>query len=205
MGIETQRPTIAEIDLGALRANFHALRAVTSHRELMVVVKADAYGHGAVTVAKCLGEEGCRHFGVATLYRLGRNRRVRMGVCLGITALCMGFLIPELTNYWWWVYPLGYGVFSVNHWLTEIGLCGLASQRSVWLIACILLLGCVGFLWWVPTPTGDQVRPPTWLIPAVFAPLFGLGIVHFLYSRWVWRLGDPEVRATIGKGFGDRL
>src|SRR5260370_691171 len=67
MGIETQRPTVAEIDLGALRANFHALRAVTAHRELMVVVKADAYGHGAVTVARCLAEEGCRHFGVATL------------------------------------------------------------------------------------------------------------------------------------------
>jgi alanine racemase len=67
MAIETQRPTIAEIDLGALRANFRALRAVTSHNELMVVVKADAYGHGAVTVAHCLADEGCRHFGVATL------------------------------------------------------------------------------------------------------------------------------------------
>src|SRR5260370_28561335 len=67
MGIETQRPTVAEIDLGALRANFHALRAVTAHRELMVVVKADAYGHGAVNVARTLIDEGCRHFGVATL------------------------------------------------------------------------------------------------------------------------------------------
>jgi len=67
MAIETQRPTIAEIDLGALRANFHAIRAVTSHGELMVVGKADAYGHGAVTVARSLSEEGCRHFGVATL------------------------------------------------------------------------------------------------------------------------------------------
>jgi alanine racemase len=67
MTLETQRPTVAEIDLGALRANFRALRAVASHGELMVVVKADAYGHGAVTVARTLIEEGCRHFGVATL------------------------------------------------------------------------------------------------------------------------------------------
>jgi alanine racemase len=67
MTVETQRPTVAEIDLGALRANFRALRAVASHGELMVVVKADAYGHGAVTVARALIEEGCRHFGVATL------------------------------------------------------------------------------------------------------------------------------------------
>jgi alanine racemase len=67
MRIETQRPTVAEIDLSALRSNFRALRAVASHGELMVVVKADAYGHGAVTVAQTLIDEGCRHFGVATL------------------------------------------------------------------------------------------------------------------------------------------
>lgn len=67
MAIETQRPTVAEIDLGALRANYRALRAVASHGELMVVVKADAYGHGAVTVANTLIDQGCRHFGVATL------------------------------------------------------------------------------------------------------------------------------------------
>src|SRR5260370_4719738 len=67
MSIETQRPTVAEIDLAALRSNFRALRAVASHGELMVVDKADAYGHGAVTVARTLIDEGCRHFGVATL------------------------------------------------------------------------------------------------------------------------------------------
>ena len=67
MRIETQRPTIAEIDLGALRSNFRVLRAVASHGELMVVVKADAYGHGAVTVARTLLDDGCRHFVVATL------------------------------------------------------------------------------------------------------------------------------------------
>ncbi len=67
MTIETQRPTIAEIDLGALRSNFRALRALAPSGELMVVVKADAYGHGAVTVARTLIEEGCNHFGVATL------------------------------------------------------------------------------------------------------------------------------------------
>ena len=67
MTIETQRPTVAEIDLGALRSNFRALRGVAVHGELMVVVKADAYGHGAVVVARTLLDEGCRHFGVATI------------------------------------------------------------------------------------------------------------------------------------------
>jgi alanine racemase len=61
------RPTVAEIDLGALRHNYHALKALAPRGELMVVVKADAYGHGAVTVARTLAAEGCAQFGVATL------------------------------------------------------------------------------------------------------------------------------------------
>jgi len=92
MGIETQRPTIAEIDLGALRANFYALRAATSHRELMVVVKADAYGHGAVTVARCLGEDGCRHFGVATL---DEARELRKSGVHGRVYLQAGFFAEQ--------------------------------------------------------------------------------------------------------------
>lgn len=67
MNSEEYRPTIAEIDLGALRSNYHALRALAAHHELIAVVKADGYGHGAVTVARTLGAEGCRNFGVATI------------------------------------------------------------------------------------------------------------------------------------------
>jgi len=61
------RPTIAEIDLGALRANYRALSAYTNGAAIMAVVKADAYGHGAVEVARTLRIEGCAHFGVATV------------------------------------------------------------------------------------------------------------------------------------------
>jgi alanine racemase len=61
------RPTVAEIDLDALRWNYHALKATASRGELMVVVKADAYGHGAKIVSRVLAAEGCRHFGVATV------------------------------------------------------------------------------------------------------------------------------------------
>ena len=61
------RPTIAEIDLRALRANYLALKAYTNGARIMAVVKADAYGHGAVEIARVLGAEGCQHFGVATI------------------------------------------------------------------------------------------------------------------------------------------
>ncbi len=66
-GSEIERPTVAEIDLGALRHNYRALRALAGTAELMAIVKADAYGHGAIAVARALAEEGCTHFGVATI------------------------------------------------------------------------------------------------------------------------------------------
>ncbi len=67
MTIPSGRPTFAEIDLGALRANYRALCAYANGASIMAVVKADAYGHGAVEVARTLCKEGCVHFGVATV------------------------------------------------------------------------------------------------------------------------------------------
>ncbi len=61
------RPTWAEIDLGALARNLGALRARAGERRVIAVVKADAYGHGAVAVARALARAGCDAFGVATL------------------------------------------------------------------------------------------------------------------------------------------
>ena len=67
MTARSQRPTVIEIDLGALRRNYHALRTAAGSARMMVVVKADAYGHGAIPIARTLAAEGCGHFGVATI------------------------------------------------------------------------------------------------------------------------------------------
>ncbi len=61
------RPTWAEISLPGLRRNFEYVRRMASPRRVMAVVKADAYGHGAVTIAKTLAEAGADWFGVATV------------------------------------------------------------------------------------------------------------------------------------------
>jgi alanine racemase len=60
-------PTRATIDLRAIRVNFAEARRRAEARELMAVVKADAYGHGAVRVSQALVEAGCRWFAVATV------------------------------------------------------------------------------------------------------------------------------------------
>lgn len=57
-----------EIDLGALSDNVKQLvRFLSPRTQLMAVVKADAYGHGAVTVAKTALEAGASWLGVATV------------------------------------------------------------------------------------------------------------------------------------------
>lgn len=57
----------AEIDLGALRANVRTLRArVAPHVQVMAVVKADAYGHGAIRCARAALDAGADWLGTAT-------------------------------------------------------------------------------------------------------------------------------------------
>jgi alanine racemase len=61
-----QRPTWVEIDLGALASNFHLIRdLVGPNVSMMPVVKANAYGHGAVRSAQRLAAERADWFGVA--------------------------------------------------------------------------------------------------------------------------------------------
>ncbi|MRX44272.1 alanine racemase [Agromyces kandeliae] len=57
----------AVIDLDALRANVAALAATVAPARVMAVVKADAYGHGAVHVARAALDGGADHLGVADL------------------------------------------------------------------------------------------------------------------------------------------
>ncbi|MEO8190525.1 MAG: alanine racemase [Acidobacteriota bacterium] len=59
------RRTRAVVDLGAIAENFRFLRARAGGADVIPVVKADAYGHGAVAVAGRLWAEGARRFAVA--------------------------------------------------------------------------------------------------------------------------------------------
>jgi alanine racemase len=66
-GLST-RPTRAEIRLGALRRNFARARELAGAGvEVMAVVKADAYGHGMLRVARELLAEGAGYLGVALI------------------------------------------------------------------------------------------------------------------------------------------
>ena len=99
-----RRPTWAEIDLEALAGNFRAVReTVGAGIRVMCVVKADAYGHGAVACARRLEAEGADWFAVALpeegieLREAGIERPVLLleGFWRGQAAACLKYeLVP---------------------------------------------------------------------------------------------------------------
>ena len=64
-----------EVDLSVLRRNYRIYQKEQSqNRKIMAVVKADAYGHGDVEVARVLQEEGCFDFAVSNIEEALRLR-----------------------------------------------------------------------------------------------------------------------------------
>jgi alanine racemase len=57
----------ARIDLGAIRSNVATLRSAVAPAALMVVVKAEGYGHGAIEAAKAAVDAGTDWLGVVDL------------------------------------------------------------------------------------------------------------------------------------------
>jgi alanine racemase len=81
-----------EIDLAALQHNLRQIRdRVGSQTQLMPVIKADAYGHGAVRCAKALLAAGVDRLAVATLEEGAILRKAGIKVPI----LCLGYLPPR--------------------------------------------------------------------------------------------------------------
>ena len=54
--------TWAEIDLDAVEQNLLAIRAAAGGKRIIAVIKADAYGHGASTLARLYNRLGVNAF-----------------------------------------------------------------------------------------------------------------------------------------------
>lgn len=86
------RPTVAEIDLDALESNFHAFRQeLPEGMKILVCVKANAYGHGAVQVAREMQRLEADYVSVAFLDEALELRRE--GITMPI--LVLGYTPPE--------------------------------------------------------------------------------------------------------------
>ncbi|KGA13977.1 hypothetical protein GM50_20975 [freshwater metagenome] len=82
----------ARVDLTAIAANVKKLKA-QSGTSLMAVVKADAYGHGLVPVAKAAIAAGADWLGVALVEEAHAMRAA------GITAPILAWLVPPGSDY----------------------------------------------------------------------------------------------------------
>jgi len=136
---------------------------------------------------------GMQIFGVTCLYRprSSQNERMLRALgCLAFTAFSIGIFPflgegPKL-------HAISFGIFSFNHWLTDIG---LSSQASGWRWGFIPLVLVLGLAWLVLRNGPLSVQS----VPQILAFRAGIGMVHFVYSARVWKLSDPQVRAAIGR------
>jgi alanine racemase len=77
--------TWVEVDLDRFLANLRAIRELAGSGGILLVVKADAYGHGAVEIAAAAESEGVALLGVATLHEGIQLRQA--GVSLPVVVL----------------------------------------------------------------------------------------------------------------------
>ena len=94
----TQLPTstpaaTAVVDLGAIQYNVRLLRELAGSADVMAVVKADGYGHGASAVGRAAIAAGAAELGVATLDEALALRRD------GVTAPVLCWLHPPGTDF----------------------------------------------------------------------------------------------------------
>ncbi len=83
----------AVVDLGAIEHNVRVLREHAGPAQVMAVVKADGYGHGATRVARAALAAGAAELGVATV---DEARALRAD---GITAPVLAWLHPPGTDF----------------------------------------------------------------------------------------------------------
>ena len=83
----------AVVDLGAITHNVRVLREHAGPAQIMAVVKADGYGHGASAVARAAVAAGAAELGVATVGEALSLRRD------GITAPVLAWLHPPGTDF----------------------------------------------------------------------------------------------------------
>lgn len=88
------RPVWAEIDLDNLAHNMREIRRISKSKEIIAVIKADGYGHGALDIAPTLLQNGASRIAVAVLNEAVELRRGGIEEPIMI----LGFTPPSLVD-----------------------------------------------------------------------------------------------------------
>lgn len=142
------RPVWAEINVDNLEFNMRGIKKLSKSNEIFGVVKADAYGHGAVDVAAVLLENGVTRLSVAVVSEAVELRRAGIEcpiMILGYTPLS---LADEILKY-----DIEQTVFSYEY---ALKLSSIAEKRHIKVKIHIALdtgMGRIGFL-----PDGKSIE-----------------------------------------------
>lgn len=121
----------------------------------------------------------------------------------------------------WYAGLWGFAIIGLNHWLVAIGLASHVHGNErraepIWFALALIVLGLIAFaalfVRWPPpqviamTVFGPRIIPMPMLEPERWLSFtttavglrLGLGFAHFLYDRWLYKMSNPAVRATIG-------
>ncbi|WP_138203510.1 alanine racemase [Haloimpatiens lingqiaonensis] len=93
------RPVWAEINLDKLASNMKEIRRVAKSKDIIAVVKADAYGHGALDVAPVFLENGANRLAVAVISEAVELRRGGIECPIMILGFTPPNLIDNLLRY----------------------------------------------------------------------------------------------------------
>lgn len=147
-----------------------------------------------------LYHSGAQNFGFLCLYQRrgfkGRQKAVVLAACVAVTVF-LGHEAARLFGVVGMLFLMG--LVTVNHWFAAIGLAAHVHARHsgrspLWFVAAVLAVGA-----------GLVLAFYAALLSSVHAAMTALclrgalGIWHFLQDRWIWKLSDPRVRATIGR------
>jgi len=90
--------TWLEVDLGVIKRNLQAVRAIT-HTEVMAVIKANGYGHGVSAVAEAVTEAGASWLGVARMEEAINLRQSGITAEIMVLGYTSPVMIPEAINH----------------------------------------------------------------------------------------------------------
>ncbi|NFT92879.1 alanine racemase [Clostridium botulinum] len=93
------RPVWAEIDLDAIAYNMKNIKKLAQNKDVIAVVKADCYGHGALDVVPTLLENGASRLAVAVLTEAIELRNNNVTAPIMILGYTPEYLFEEVVNY----------------------------------------------------------------------------------------------------------
>lgn len=135
------RPVWAEIDLDAIAYNMKNIKRLAVNKEVIAVVKADCYGHGAVNVVPTLLENGASRLAVAVLtegIELRKNNITAPIMILGYTPSYLG---EELINY-----DIEQTVYDLDHAKELSDIAVSMNKKAKIHIALDTGMGRIGFI-----------------------------------------------------------